>query len=981
MTPLVDSLTSHAVHDSPAPAPDRPAVPLLAEHGHVRAALEQALDQGARGTGSSLLITGPAGTGRTILLDDAATAARQRGFTVLHVRCSYADRETPLELPQRLTQSACRLGAQRLWFPIARQAADLLRGLPAEGVPRAAAPRGLYGVLGRLAAPEAAGPLLVAVDDVQWADEDSLRWLVGLAERCRDTPLTLLLSLCPGTEEHGAGLLADLTLTQSRELPLRDLGRTSVAAVLEHHLGVGPEEEFTDACLAATGGNLHLVASLAARLAQLGHGCDARAASALPGIVVDSIARSFDGQLRRLSPYAPHVVGALVVLDSPATPARIAELTGLGRSVVASIAERLVRLGVLTPGPAGVTVRHPVLATAVRAALAPGEAEALHGRAARLLHRAEAAPDAVARHLARALPSGEPWVLEALRAGAADRTAAGDPDAACGHLRRALAEPLAPEPRAALLLELAEAASRTDLAEAAAALDEAIRLSPDARRAVRRTPGLLDLLLLSAPPEQAEQTALALAGPQPRDADPALALRLYHCGVRGPLPSPSVSPAAGGDTDRHGNTDDGGGPDDGGVFAGALTALTRLRRHGESAAAFAEAHKAARSEFPSTPAHVMSHLWAAEVMIHTGRPDAAAALLEAALIRTRRWRHRPLEALARSLRSLRLLAAEGPAAALDDARAAVATLHACAAAPSGPLATLVRARLVHLLTLAGRCEEAGAELERAGVPDGPPVGLAGATHLFARGELKTTLGYTEDGVRDLLECGRRLREHGLAGVLLPWRSSAARALLEAGRDGQARELALAEAEEARAHHAPGILGLALSAAARTAGGTAPEVMDEAVDLLRAHGAPHELARVLTDQGVLLHRAGRTPAARAALREAVHLAQDIGAAPVLERAAAELTAAGGRMPRSRRKGLDSLTAAERKVAALAAGGHTNREISKFLFVQLRTVEIHLTNTYRKLGIESRDQLRQSCRPSPGLPGRTTEGRTEESSPGP
>jgi DNA-binding CsgD family transcriptional regulator len=938
------SLASRAACDPPAGAPAAPTVPHLREYDHARAALDQALEQGARGTGGSLLITGPAGTGRTALLDDAAAAARQRGFTALHARCSYADRDAPLELLRRLARSACQAGDQRRWLPIARQAAAMLVGLPAENALRTAALRGLYDVLGRLAMPEAAGPLLLAVDDVHWADEDSLRWLVGLAERCRDVPVTVVLSFCPGAEAHGTDLLAELTLTQTREVPLRELGRPSVAAVLEHHLGAGPDEEFTDACLAATRGNPHLVTALAARLAQLGHGCDARAATALPDIVVDSVARSVGGRLRRLSPYALDVVRAVVVLASPATPARIAELTGLGRPVVTQVVERLVRLGVLAAGPSGVTMRHPVLTTAVRAALAPSEAEALHGRTARLLHQSGAAPDAVARHLVHALPSGEPWALDALRAGAADRLAAGDPGTACGYLRRALAEPLAPEPRSALLLELAEAATRTDLAEAATSLDEAIRLSPDAGRTVCRTPGLLDLVLLGAPPDQAERTALVLVDPHLREADPTLGLRLSHCGVRGPLPPLPGSPAVGGNTGS------------GGAFAQALAALTRLHRQAGNATAFADAQQAARSEFPSTPAHVMAHLWAADVMIHTGQPESAGTLLEAALIRTRRWRHQPLEALTRSLRSLLLLATKGPAAALEDARAAAATLHACAAAPSGPLATLVRARLVHLLTLTGRHEEAAAELDRAGVPEALPGGLAGATHLFARGELKAALGYTEDGARDLLECGRRMREFGIADALLPWRSSAARALLSVGRDGQARELALEEAQWARTQHAPGVLGLALSVAAWTAGGAAPDVMAEAVELLRAHGAPHDLARALTDQGALLHRTGRTGAARTALREAVQLAQDIGTTGVLEHAAAELTAAGGRMPRSRRKGVDSLTATERKVATLAATGHTNREISKFLFVQLRTVEIHLTNTYRKLGIESRHQLR-------------------------
>jgi DNA-binding CsgD family transcriptional regulator len=57
----------------------------------------------------------------------------------------------------------------------------------------------------------------------------------------------------------------------------------------------------------------------------------------------------------------------------------------------------------------------------------------------------------------------------------------------------------------------------------------------------------------------------------------------------------------------------------------------------------------------------------------------------------------------------------------------------------------------------------------------------------------------------------------------------------------------------------------------------------------------------------------------------------------------------------RTGVDALTAGERRVARMAAGGMTNREIAQALFVTARTVEVHLTNTYRKLDISSRDQL--------------------------
>ena len=88
---------------------------------------------------------------------------------------------------------------------------------------------------------------------------------------------------------------------------------------------------------------------------------------------------------------------------------------------------------------------------------------------------------------------------------------------------------------------------------------------------------------------------------------------------------------------------------------------------------------------------------------------------------------------------------------------------------------------------------------------------------------------------------------------------------------------------------------------------------------------------------------------------MELAHLCGAEPLVERARAELRATGARPRRIMRTGVDSLTASERRVAAMAARGMTNREIAQALFVTLRTVELHLTHAYQKLDISSREEL--------------------------
>ena len=81
----------------------------------------------------------------------------------------------------------------------------------------------------------------------------------------------------------------------------------------------------------------------------------------------------------------------------------------------------------------------------------------------------------------------------------------------------------------------------------------------------------------------------------------------------------------------------------------------------------------------------------------------------------------------------------------------------------------------------------------------------------------------------------------------------------------------------------------------------------------------------------------------------------------QRARAELVTAGAKPRRTVLTGLEALTASERRVAELAAGGASNKEIAQSLFVTLRTVELHLSNAYNKLQIRSRHELAAALEP--------------------
>ena len=119
---------------------------------------------------------------------------------------------------------------------------------------------------------------------------------------------------------------------------------------------------------------------------------------------------------------------------------------------------------------------------------------------------------------------------------------------------------------------------------------------------------------------------------------------------------------------------------------------------------------------------------------------------------------------------------------------------------------------------------------------------------------------------------------------------------------------------------------------------------------RARTRPRRL-----EHGALLRRCGQRGAATQALRAGIELADRCGARSLVQMADGELRLCGARPKRIATHGRDSLTPGEHRVSDLAAQGMSNKQIAQALFVTLRTVEMHLSNAYRKLEISSREQL--------------------------
>jgi DNA-binding CsgD family transcriptional regulator/tetratricopeptide (TPR) repeat protein len=269
------------------------------------------------------------------------------------------------------------------------------------------------------------------------------------------------------------------------------------------------------------------------------------------------------------------------------------------------------------------------------------------------------------------------------------------------------------------------------------------------------------------------------------------------------------------------------------------------------------------------------------------------------------------------------------------------------------------APLVGVLLDQGDVEEAAAQFralvaddeEIADTPPMTPVLLARVAVQAAQGDYERALGTWREAQRR----GSR-RRGGLAASWIEDLSLIADVYLASG-DGVGAHHAADEARElAEAWGTPGARGQALHAQARVKAVNSPvAALQEAVALLAESPARLEHARALVTLGGALRRSGHRADSRGPLRDGYELAVMCGARRLAETARAELRASGVRIQRTSRDGTAGLTASEQRIATLASQGLSNAEIAQELFLTVKTVEMHLTHTYRKLDIGGRSQL--------------------------
>lgn len=911
--------------------------PELREREDASRAVDAALDEAAAGRGRALLVTAEAGLGKTALLDAARRAAAARGFQVGFGRGEAMEGALPFGVMAQV------LGA----LDPTEEGVEALVAAAEPAAPYFRTARWLEHRVG-----DSGTPLLLALDDLQWADPDSLGLLAFLARRLHRLPVAVIGTLRPWPPV-GDDLRASIAgLEHGAVERLAPLSRPAADALLADLLGTVPapetEQEGWDLCQ----GNPLLVEQLAVALARGDR-------SPATGLAEHLLLARFAG----LGPAGLSGAQAACVVGTTFRPDVVAEVADLDDAEVDRALAALWSSGLVVDASpaAGTALRfvHPLFAQALYDDLPPSRRQRLHTRSFEVLAGRGFLAEA-AEHAIRADLVGRTDAVEVLdRAGRA-ALGAGALVSATRLLAAAIAFATAPAPAPALVLAHAAAlASSGRIDDAVDALRGLLARGEDLawtdRLEALRQLGRAQYLAGAG--DQGERAFgdavdLALAHEPVAAVQPLLdqSLRAWMVGgnrLALPLATRARAIARERDApfDLRERTDAVWGhlAFESGDVTGMPPVDLPLERYE-----------------PGSPNLVPSELaWPWANVYQLGMSAAYAERFEVAerVLRTAAAVVEELGAVGALLNlCIHIANVTLRQGRLDDALAAAVRAHDFVDLAGGvaPYAALARAEA---LAWQGRLEESEAWSE--------PVADIAGSQWFAR------LWHAHvAGMRFLWRGDARAVDWFLlaeetteaAGIREPchmqFEGHAIDAHLAAGRPADAERVLDRLVEKAAA--VPCIYPRATAALGRArilADGGDPDgaeaAFQMALDLHR--DGPLRLFRTEAQlaYGSFLRRAARPVDARPHLADAVAGAEACGAGWLRDAAAAELRVAGGR--RRRRDESAGLTPAERRVAELARAGHSNAEIGRALYLSVNTVETHLKRVFAKLGIGSRRQL--------------------------
>ncbi|MFJ5151637.1 ATP-binding protein [Streptomyces sp. NPDC088353] len=916
---------------------------MLLERGAELAAVRQALRAAAEGRSSHMVLAGPLGIGRSALLNELPRCADEGAVHVLRANAAPTEQGLACGVVRQLFDSLLTTapgpGRERLLA----DAGAARRVLGDDVVPD---PDTLDGTVLRdlrslLAKLSATAPLLILVDDLQWADSWSLRWLAHLAPRLDGLRLLLVCTLRDGDPGSRDPLVHEVVGASARILRPVPLSPAATGELVRARLGEPADDGFVRACHDMSKGRPLFLLSVLSEAALTG--CPPSAAST--GLVHATRPAQLRDWLLNCLLLQPQPVrdaaAAIATLVGHEEPALLGRLAGLDDVGFTTALRVLHQLG-LTAGEDEACFAHPSVREAVECSMSAAERQRWQEAAAGVLYDAGLPAEQVAAQLMAVPTPRYPWAVPVLRSAADTARRKGRPELAARYLRRALLEAVEQDrTRAQLLVELA-----------------AVELSFDPPAAESHIAQALPLL------------------PTARDRAAAV-LRLSPCVTSPVTPSGAalLRRAAEDLVDPYTHDDPGGEE--------ALSLEARLRYTGlDDYAQLADAVARLRVLEPTVRSRGGRELLAVLLHAATLSADGDASEIVRQALGILDWE--PATATGGgSVMQLVMFSLVG-ADALQTAESWLNAAERSGYGDDGGGDAMGHARRALFHIARGRLPQAREQAERIAELAGTigeesrcfVYGVLGALALSARdvqlgsrivaeaagrslapipAALLSLLrmaeqaqaGEADTALETAMECGRQLECAGWRNpVLFPWRPWAISLSQQLGDHHLARTLAAEECARAREWGAPVAIGRALRLRARADGADdRVDLLREAVATLRHSANELELFMAVRDLGRLL---GDGAEAREALREAGELAESCGVPWLAGPVSAE-----GRpsVPVVR----SALTRTESRVASLVVNGLTNQEIAAELQVSARAVEKHLTNSYRKLGITGRREL--------------------------
>lgn len=889
----------------------------------------------------ALLIEGEPGIGKTTLFDELLDRARERDHQILSCR------------PARSETDLSYVGLIELLGGVSD---EVVRSLPPPQarvlnlILRREEPEGPFDRLSLSVAVSAAirdqasaGPLLLAVDDVQWLDRPTARTLAYVVRRLAGTA-TRIAAVRRSDAAGSSPLELDQAMPKGRldTIRLGPVEPSELSRILRTNLGWAPAWPRLLRIAELSGGNPFSALELARAYG------GARSAENLDGLLPGGIVDLVRSRIAKLS--AP-VREALELASIPRSPTiDLLQLLAPGALDLRGALAGAERARVVAMDRDRIRFAHPILSAAVYGSIPEHRRRELHRAVALLSDDLEER----ARHLAAAAESPDEGVAVALEGAAEQAWRRGAPDAAAHLLRMAcrLTPPTNGEARALRRVALGRLLhSAGDAPGAIEELESLVEALPPGLIRARALYHLMYVTRLSGALGRAVEHGMQAA--KEAEGDPSFQAEVYELLSR--LSDHDIALKL--DAARKGSEAIGRVPDpdpevefyvraalvEAEFYAGLGIHLERLEGlNPESKPRFPPVRTASRGD------DLIGRLLAFD-----GRIDEGLAVLrglhERASVENRSILPATLGWMAEAeiMAGRFARAAELTREAIDRAEETGSVggypwevgLHATALAALGHLdeAESAARRVVEM-----------AEADPSLGPDQWPARLALGVAATARERYDEAAAHLRELDRSKRAAGiREPRLCAHAGDLIE-------ALLGAGELEEAAEV-LARFEE-DAERSDGGWSRAISARCRAllcAARGLPDVALEAVERslreLDCLPSAFERARTLFVEGQIHRRRREKRAAREALQEALATFEELGTPVWAERARAELA----RIP-ERRSGTE-LTPTEERIARLAAAGLTNREIADRAFLSPKTVEVNLTRVYRKLGVRSRAAL--------------------------